>query len=247
MISPIAKCVAGLDVHKATVVCTLLDEIEGRDLVKQTREYGAFREDLNHLAGWLKESGVDLVAMESTGIYWKQVYEAIEEAELMGYVVNARHVKNVPGRKTDVQDSEWLAELARCGLLRPSFIPPRDFRQLRLVTRYRKKLTGILSAEKNRLHKLLEAFGVKLSCVVSNLDGVSSNRMLQGMLDGLEPEEIVKLAVGRLRNKKPALLRALEGYRINDRDRFLLSCLLCHIRWIEEQLEKIDEKIVDAM
>lgn len=247
MISPIVKCVAGLDVHKALVVCTLLDEMEDGSLVRDTKEYETFRDDLKQLAGWLKASGVDLVAMESTGIYWKQIYEAIEDAGLKGYVVNARHVKNVPGRKTDVRDSEWLAELARCGLLQPSFIPPRDFRRLRLATRYRKKLTGIHSAEKNRLHKLLEACGIKLGCVVSNIDGVSSIRMLEGILDGLESEAVADLAVGRLRKKRPTLLRALEGYEINDRDRFLLRSLLCHIQWIEEQLGRIDEQIVAAM
>jgi transposase len=211
MIQPIAKSVAGLDVHKKVVVCTMLNEQEDGEIVQQTREYATFRKDLVSLAEWLRDSGVELVAMESTGIYWKQVYEALEDVMLNASVVNARHVKNVPGRKTDVKDSVWLSELSRCGLLNGSFIPPRDFRQLRLLTRYRKKLTGILSAEKNRLHKLLEAFGIKLSCVVSNIDGVSSNRMLKGILEGLDPEEIAELAVGRLRNKKPAILKALKS------------------------------------
>lgn len=247
MISPIVGCAAGLDVHKAVVVCTLLDEREEGTIEKKTASYNTFRSDLKQLAEWLKESGVELVAMESTGIYWKQVYEAIEDAGLRGYVVNARHVKNVPGRKTDVLDSEWLAELARCGLLKQSFIPPRDFRQLRLLTRYRKKLAGIQSGERNRLHKILESLGIKLSCVVSDIDGVSSNRMLRGILDGLEPEVIADFAVGRLRKKKPELLKALEGCRISDRDRFLLNCLLCHAKWIEEQIGRIDEQIVTAM
>jgi transposase len=247
MIQAISKCVAGLDVHKKNVVCTLLSEQENGDVVPQTREFATFRRDLMDLAMWLKDSGVELVAMESTGIYWKQVYEAIEDVMLKASVVNARHVKNVPGRKTDVKDSLWLSELTRCGLLNSSFIPPRDFRQLRLVTRYRKKLSGILSAERNRLHKLLEAFGIKLSCVVSNIDGVSSNRMLKGILEDLDPEEIADMAVGKLRKKKSALLKALEGYRLSDRDRFLLSILLSHIKWIEEHLVKIDEQIVSAM
>jgi len=247
MIQAIAKCVAGLDVHKKNVVCTLLSEQKNGEVVAQTREFSTFRRDLIDLAEWLKDSAVELVAMESTGIYWKQVYEAIEDVMLNASVVNARHVKNVPGRKTDVKDSLWLSELTRCGLLNSSFVPPRDFRQLRLLTRYRKKLSGILKAEKNRLHKLLEAFGIKLSCVVSKIDGVSSNRMLKGILEDLDPEEIADMAVGRLRKKKPELLKALEGYRLSDRDRFLLSILLSHIKWIEEQLVKIDEQIVSAM
>ena len=247
MIQAIAKCVAGLDVHKKNVVCTLLSEQKNGEVVAQTREFSTFRRDLIDLAEWLKDSAVELVDMESTGIYWKQVYEAIEDVMLNASVVNARHVKNVPGRKTDVKDSLWLSELTRCGLLNSSFVPPRDFRQLRLLTRYRKKLSGILKAEKNRLHKLLEAFGIKLSCVVSKIDGVSSNRMLKGILEDLDPEEIADMAVGRLRKKKPELLKALEGYRLSDRDRFLLSILLSHIKWIEEQLVKIDEQIVSAM
>ena len=130
MIEALAKSIAGLDVHKRTVVCTVLIENAHRQVEKQTREFGTFRRDLNGLAEWLSELDVEIAVMESTGIYWKSVYEALEREEVKVYVVNARHVKNVPGRKTDVQDSEWLAELARCGLLRASFVPPRDLRDL---------------------------------------------------------------------------------------------------------------------
>jgi len=133
MIEAIAKCVAGLDVHKAIIVCTLLKEESDGQLSKKTKEFKAFRNDLKKLATWLTETEVELVVMESTGIYWKHPYEIIEDAGLKAYVVNARHIKNVPGRKTDVMDSEWLAELARCGLLRPSFIPPRDFREFKFA------------------------------------------------------------------------------------------------------------------
>ncbi len=155
MIEALAKRVAGLDVHKKIVVCTVLIENAHGQIEKQTREFGTFRKELNKLAEWLNESEIEIAVMESTGIYWKSVYEAIEREEVKVCVVNARHVKNVPGRKTDVGDSEWLAELARCGLLRASFIPPHDLRELRLLTRYRGKLVGTLSAEKNRLHKVL--------------------------------------------------------------------------------------------
>ncbi len=147
MITPILKCSAGLDVHKATVVCTVIKEIAGGKLKKKTREYSTFRKELHGLARWLKGEGVERAVMESTGIYWKSVFEALEDAKVTSYVVNARYVKNVPGRKTDVQDSEWLAELCRCGLLRASFIPPRDLRELRLLTRYRRKLSGQLAGE----------------------------------------------------------------------------------------------------
>jgi transposase len=217
MIKPLAKCVAGLDVHKEVVVCTVLKEDSAGQLNRTTKEYKTFRNDLRELSMWLKNSGIELAVMESTGIYWKTVYESLEEVELKSYVVNARHIKNVPGRKTDIMESEWLSELGRCGLLRPGFVPPKDIRELRLVTRYRKKLTGILCAEKNRLHKMLEASGIKLSCVVSSIDGVSAARMIEAILEGKKPEEIVESAVGRLKKKRKELLKAVEDYRISDR------------------------------
>lgn len=247
MIKPISKSAAGLDVHKAIVVCTLLKEGADDHLEKETREFKTFHADLASMSKWLKDEEVEIVAMESTGIYWKKVYEAIEEVKLQGCVVNARHIKNVPGRKTDINDSEWIAELARCGLLKSSFIPPKDIRQLRLLTRYRKKLTGMLGAEKNRLHKLLESMGIKLSCVVSSIDGVSATRMIEAILSNEEPEKIADCAVGRLKKKRPEIIRSIEGYKLTDRDQFLLYKLLDHIKWIMGRLSEIDEQIVSAM
>lgn len=247
MIEPVAKCVAGLDVHKEIVVCTILSEDEGGQLVKETKEYKTFHKNLCELADWLKVSGIELAVMESTGIYWKQIYESMEDKGFKVYVVNARHIKNVPGRKTDVMDSEWLAELARCGLLRPSFIPPRDLRELRLLTRYRRKLSEVLSSEKNRLHKALEASGVKLSCIVSDIDGVSARRMIEAMLDKKGPKEIISLAVGRLKKKNQELLKVFEDYCLSDHSHFLLQRLLSHIKWLDIQMEQIDLQVVAAM
>lgn len=247
MIRPIARLAAGLDVHKAVVVCTLIQEQPDGDLVSETKEFKTFHADLLDLAKWLKDAGTEIVAMESTGIYWKKVYEAIEDAGVKGYVVNARHIKNVPGRKTDIKDSEWIAELARCGLLKPSYIPSKDIRQLRLLTRYRKKLSGMLSAEKNRLHKLLEAMGIKLSCVVSSIDGVSATRMIEAILSKEKPEKIAEYAIGRLKKKKSEIIRSIEGYELSDRDQFLLRKILDHIKWIMEELKEIDKQIVKAM
>lgn len=247
VIEAIAKCCAGLDVHRATVVCTLLREDAKGKVHKEIREYSTFRRDLERLAKWLKGAEVELAVMESTGIYWKAVYEMLEEAELKAFVVNARHVKNVPGRKTDVQDSEWLAELARCGLLRASFIPPRDLRQLRLLTRYRGKLSGYLAGEKNRLHKVLDDCGIKLGCVVSDIDGVSAERMIKALIQGQKtPEEIAELAIGRLNRKKPEIRMALEGH-VSDRHRFLLQRIQGHIKWLERQIKEIDRQVVAAM
>ena len=202
MIRGIVKCCAGLDVHKDNILCTVLKENKQEVIQKEIREYSTFRKDLIQLAKWLKKTEVELAVMEGTGIYWKCVYEALEDEEITAILVNARHVKNVPGRKTDVNDSEWLAELGRCGLLRASFIPPRDIREIRLVTRYRKKLVGYLSGEKNRLHKILDDCGVKLGSVVSDIDGVSAKKMIAALLEDKSPDEIAELALGTLRRKK---------------------------------------------
>ena len=247
MIRPIAKSAAGLDVHKAVVVCTLIKEDSEGRIIKKTREFKTFHADLLSLSKWLKDEDAEIVAMESTGIYWKSIYEAIEDAGVKGFVVNARHIKNVPGRKTDVQDSEWIAELARCGLLKASFIPPRDIRQLRLLTRYRRKISGMLISEKNRLHKLLESMGIKLSCVVSSIDGVSATKMIEAILSREEPEKIADHAVGRLKKKKEEIIRSIEGYHLSDRDHFLLKRVSGHIQWIMGQLSELDTQIVMAM
>lgn len=162
MIRPLAQSSVGLDVHQAEIIATLLQERPDGTLHKQIREFPTFSQDLEALANWLQSVNPELVAMESTGIYWKPVYEALESVDIVPWLVNAYHIKKVPGRKSDVQDSEWLAELARCGLLKASFVPPKDFRQLRLLTRYRRKLSGVYSSEKNRLHKMLENCGIKL-------------------------------------------------------------------------------------
>jgi transposase len=247
MIEAIARSCAGLDVHKGVVTCTLLKEDSQGVLVKETREFPTFRRQLEELAGWLKSAEVELAVMESTGIYWKAVYEALEDAGLKVFVVNAMHVKKVPGRKTDVQDSEWLAELARCGLLRASFIPPKDLRQLRLLTRYRSKLSGYLAGEKNRLHKILDDCGVRLGCVVSDIDGVCARKMILALIEGKKgPEEIARLAHGRLKAKQPEIILALDG-RMSDRHRFLLRRIESHIRWLEKQMGQIDSQVVAAM
>jgi transposase len=185
--------------------------------------------------------------MESTGVYWKAVYEEIEDVGVKVIVVNAQHIKRVPGRKTDVADSEWLAELARCGLLRASFIPPKDLRQLRLLTRYRMKMSGYLSSEQNRLHKVLDDGGIKLGSVVSNIDGVSAQRMIQSLIEGNKPpQEIAQLAVGQLRSKEQALALSLNG-RLSDRHRDLLKRISRHIQWLNAEIADIDTQVVAAM
>ena len=152
---PMHQRVAGIDVHRMKHVVTILIGREDGAVSSETREFGGFKRDMRALVAWLQTHRIQQVVMESTGIYWKSVFGHLEAAGIPALVVNAFHVKNVPGRKTDVGDSEWLAQLARFGLLRGSFIPPKDLRELRIVSRYRRKLTGMLAGEKNRLHKLL--------------------------------------------------------------------------------------------
>jgi len=247
VIEPIVKCAAGLDVHQGSVMCTVLQEQSGGAPRRETRQYPTFPRRLKELGRWLQEREVELAVLESTGIYWKSVYAALEEAGIQTYLVNARHVKQVPGRKTDVADSEWLAELARCGLLKASFVPPRDLRELRLLTRYRRKMSGSLAGEKNRLQKVLEDAGMRLGCVVSDIDGVSAQRMIAALAAGeKDPAKMAALAKGSLRRKQEDLVLALEG-DLSDRHRFLLQRITNHIRWLEEQLQELDVQIVAAM
>jgi transposase len=220
------KRVAGIDVHRMKHVVTTLIENETGSIGKQTREFGGFKRDLKALAEWLRGLGVELVILESTSIYWKSVFAHLENAGLTVWVVNAHHVKHVPGRKTDVADSEWLAQLGRYGLVRGSFIPPKDLRELRLVTRYRRKVAGQLACEKNRLHKLLDDAGIKLGGLVADINGRAARAIIDGLIDGRPPEQLILLA-GRLRAPKDALLASLDG-DLSPRHILMLTELRAH-------------------
>lgn len=246
MIEPIRKCVAGIDVHKKIVNCTILEENQDGELKRTTREYLTFQENLKQLSNWLYESQVELVIMESTGVYWQCMYETIEEKGILCYVVNAYHMKNVPGRKTDMSDSQWMAELGRCGLLKPSFIPPKEFRELRMLTRYRKKLRNTESSEKNRLHKILELGGIKLGSVVSDIDGVSAREMIAAILNNSPIANIASLARGRLRAKIPSLIKSLRG-ELTDRHKYLLRTISNHIKWLESTIASIDDQVAGVI
>jgi transposase len=238
--------VAGLDVHRSVVMATVLLEQEEGSVIQHTRSFGAFKRDRRALTAWLQEHGVELAVMESTGIYWKSVYAHLEMAAIPALVVNARHVKQVPGRKTDVKDSEWLARLARFGLLRGSFIPPADLRQLRLVSRYRQKLVDTLAGEKNRLHKWLDDAGIRLGAVVSDIHGVSAQAMIEGLLQGQPPEVLVEQARGRLKLKREALTESLEG-ELTERHRFILGMANTHIAFLERCIAELDAYLLAAM
>lgn len=247
MIPSILKRAAGLDVHSKVIVATILIEDAGGIVTKVTREFLTFRPKLEDLARWLSAEGVELAAMESTSIHWRVVYEALEDHGVAAIVVNAWHMSHVPGRKTDIGDSEWIAELARCGLLRASFVPPRDIRDLRMLTRYRMKIVKAAGSEKQRLHKILDICGVKLGVVVSSIDGVSAQKMLTALLKGgFEPEDIANLAEGQLRKKKGEIAQAVTGHQI-DRHRFLLKQIQDHLGQIEAAVERIDRQVARAL
>lgn len=233
---------AGLDVHQETVVAT----IAGPGIAKETRTYGSVTNELMRLRDWLKENGITHVAMESTGIYWKPVFNILE-ADFEVMLVNARHIKHVPGRKTDVSDSEWLCKLLRNGLLKGSYIPPQDIRELRDLTRYRKKLIQSVSAEKNRVQKTLEDANIKLSSVVSNSFGVSATAIIDALLEKeLTVKEMADLAKGRLKKKKDAICEALVG-RITEHHVFMIRASLEHIRGVKKLVADVDRQIADKL
>ncbi len=240
------KRVIGLDVHQAQITaCAILELADGTTHIEQ-RQFGAFKRDRRELAQWAAALNPDEVVMESTGIYWKSPYAALEAAGIRALVVNARHVKNVPGRKTDVGDAQWLATLSRAGLLRGSFIPPAMMRQLRLVSRQRQKLVGLLSSEKNRLHKVLTDSGIRLGVVVSDLHGQSARAMVKAIIAGRAPHEVLELASHRLKASREELFDALQG-ELTASHCFVLDELMRHIEEIEARIARFDARLLQEL
>jgi transposase len=240
-------CCAGVDVHKETVVVCVLAAQEGqRQVRKELRTFSTMTRDLGVMRGWLAERQVEQVAMESTGVYWWPVFNILEEVGLGVILVNPQHIKQVPGRKTDMRDAEWLADLCRHGLLDASFIPPAAIRHLRELTRYRTTQVHARTAELNRLQKELESANIKLGAVASEVWGVSGQAMLTALVRGEEdPAVLADLAQGVLRNKLAALALALEG-RVKPHHRVLIQCIMRHIRFLEEAIEALDAEIARA-
>ncbi len=234
---------AGLDVHKKTVkVCVLIHTSNGQPH-KEFRTYFTTTEELLKLCDWLKEQGCTHVAFEATGVYWKPVFNLLEGSfELL--VVNAQHIKAVPGRKTDIKDAEWIADLLQHGLLKASFIPSGPQRELRDLTRYRVRLTEEKAREVNRVQKTLEDMNLKLGDVVSDIMGKASRMILQAMVDGeTDPGRLAALAVGRVHASQEQLEAALRGH-ITDHHRFLLSEHLTQIHHLEQAIERVTAEIV---
>jgi transposase len=236
----------GLDVHKQTVVACVVVPGTGKQPHKQVRTFRTMTADLLELAEWLTEQAVTHVAMESTGVYWKPVYNLLE-ADFELLLVNAQHIKQVPGHKTDVRDCEWIADLLRHGLLRPSFVPDRPQRELRELTRYRTTLIRERAAERNRIQKTLEGAGVKLGDVASDVLGASGRQMLAALVSGTtDPKMLAELAQGRLRHKLPQLERALAG-QVGPHQRFLLARQLTHLDDLEGLIDQLSTEISERL
>ena len=238
----------GLDVHQATVVACLLIVRKDGKVQKQIRTFGTTTRELVSLREWLLSEGCSHVAMESTGVYWKPVYAILEgEGTFKIVVANAQHVKKVPGRKTDVKDAEWIAELLCHGLLRSSFVPPKAIRELRDLTRYRRKLVESQVAERNRLLKLLESANIKLASVAADVFGLSGQLMLRALIEGkASPQEMAELAKGRMRAKIPQLEPALEG-KLEEHHRFLLRLQLQRLEAGEKDLDVLEQRIREKL
>jgi transposase len=228
----------GLDIHKRVVVACVLSERE-----RTIRSFGTMTDELEALACWLEESGVTHIAMESTGVFWKPVHNVLEGHAFVLLVVNAQHMKAIPGKKTDVKDAEWIADLLRHGLLRASFIPNRADRELRELVRYRKSLIRERAAESNRVQKVLEGANVKLAAVATRVLGQSGRAMVEALVSGVtDPTELAALARGRLKTKHAELQRALRGV-IGPHQRMLLAAQLRHIQYLDREIESLSQEI----
>jgi len=226
----------GMDVHKETVVVT----IRGKDIKTITKSYSTFTSSLIKLKKWLKKHGITHIAMESTGIYWKPIFNVLGD-DFKILLVNARHVKNVPGHKTDKKDSRWLVKLLLSGLLKGSFIPERPFRELRDLTRYKKKLTQQVTAEKNRFLKIFEDANIKLSMVLSDVFGASGTKIINHILsfDDFRPEDLIQYVHGKVKASREDIKEALTGY-ITVHHKFMMRTILGNIAKIESTISEIE-------
>jgi transposase len=238
--------VAGLDIHKDSVVACVRvpDERGGR--CQETRSFKTTTQALLTLLDWLRSYGVELVGMESTGVYWRPVYYLLED-HMECWLLNAQHLRNVPGRKTDVKDAEWICQLVEHGLVKASFVPPREIRELRDLTRYRKAQIEERTRGVQRLEKTLQDAGIKLSSVASKVLGVSGRLMLEALLSGThDPEILADLARGKLRKKLPALGEALQG-RFTANHALIVSQILAHIDFLDESIETLSGRIDEVV
>jgi transposase len=237
---------AGLDVHKDSITATILVFPEEGERQVRTQEFRTYWKDLQRLAQWLRSSLVECVAMESTGVYWKPVWNVLEKT-LKLVLANPYQIKNIPSQKTDRRDSVWIADLLAHGLIKPSFVPPPEIRQLRDLTRLRVQVTGEHTRVHNRIHKVLEDANIKLDTVLSDLLGVSGRAMLRGLIQGrTDPGWLADYARGSLRGKREELELVLRG-RVTDHHRYLLAELMDELEFLENRLARLDQQLSTCM
>ena len=242
----IHQCVGGLDVHKKMVMACRRRLLGDGQVESEVREFGTTTLQLCALSKWLAEWGCTHVAMESTGVLWIPVWNVLE-GDFKLLLTNAQHLKKVPGRKKDVSDAEWIAQLMQCGLLKPSFVPSREVRHWRTLTRQRMKLIDQHTGVVNRLHKVLQQGNIKLSSVATDVLGVSGRAMIQAMIEGeSDPETLARLAKGRLKSKHEQLVESLEG-RLNQDDRWVMKELWEQLEYLEAEIVRYDEQIKEKM
>jgi transposase len=245
-ISVVHPCCCGLDVHKRQVQACLLRSTPGGRVQQEQRTFGTMTDDLLVLLDWLVAEGCTHVAMESTGVYWKPLYNLLE-GHVAILIVNAQHIKQLPGRKTDVNDAAWIAGLLRHGLLRPSFVPDRAQRELRELTRYRMSLVQERAAEVNRLQKTLEGANIKAAGIATDILGKSGREMLELLVAGeTDPALLAHCARGRMKEKIPQLERALAG-RFGPHQRFLVARQLAHIDFLDRAIEEVSAEVATRL
>lgn len=239
------KC-CGIDVHQESLTACIMKG-SGKGMYKEIKEFSTFTDGIQALGSWLREHEITPVAIESTGVYWKPVFNILTEEHFDLMLVNARHVKNVPGRKTDIKDSEWLCKLLKNGLLERNFIPPEDIRNLRDLTRYRSKLVATMASEKNRIIKVLETANIKLSSVLTDVFGLSGSQIIEDLAKGVtDPKKLVEHIVGRVKHSKEDFIRALTG-RITKHHSFLIQQTLDHICEIGKIIQNIEKEIENIL
>ena len=237
---------AGLDIHKDSIVACVRMPGQDGERRQETRTFGTTTQQLVALLDWLVSYGVTLVGMESTGVYWRPVFYLLEE-RMECWLLNAQHLRNVPGRKTDVKDAEWICQLVEHGLVRPSFVPPREIRELRDLVRYRQAQIEERTRETQRLEKTLQDAGIKLSSVASKVLGVSGRLMLEALISGThDPEVLAELAKGQLRNKLPALREALQG-RFTAHHALIVGRQLAHIDFLDEAIGQLSLRVDEVI
>lgn len=246
----VKKC-AGLDVHQETIVaCVLKGELDKKP-ESIIRTFGTYTKDLEELHEWLIQEEVEQVAMESTGVFWKCVWNIIEDERYEMKLANAKEIKNMPGRKTDIKDAQWIAELLRCGLIKNSFVPAVEIRELRDLTRYRRKIIQQASSEKNRIHKILQDANIKITTDISDIFGDTGRKLLEKLINGSEitEQDLIEMTSGRgkssLREKIPQIKEGLKG-TTREHHRKMIKLIYEHLKYLEKEQEEIDKMIDEA-